>query len=204
MQKSYLLSLKIEFDTSKEVSPFHQQVRMMIAGEPLIASLMSQSTGEESDYCGKCGEGGELLICDGDCLQAFHLECVGLIKEPTSAKVESSPSSLISISGIVQIAKRDKLPSFGHPAETLKSLKTANLMKVKRKKPAGTFPTILKFLFLRESLPFQLSQNRISLFHLSCSKPSNIQMIEFPSYPSFLRRKIKPNEDRYYQYSLSF
>jgi hypothetical protein len=40
----------------------------------------------ESDYCGVCSEGGELLICDGPCLQAFHLECVGLTAIPKAAK----------------------------------------------------------------------------------------------------------------------
>lgn len=41
---------------------------------------------KESDYCGKCGEGGELLICDGDCFRAFHLSCVKLKKMPKSEK----------------------------------------------------------------------------------------------------------------------
>lgn len=34
----------------------------------------------EADVCGICGEGGRLLICDGDCLQAFHIKCLGLIR----------------------------------------------------------------------------------------------------------------------------
>jgi hypothetical protein len=41
---------------------------------------------DSSDYCGVCGEGGRLLICDGDCLQAFHLRCLGMNSEPKTEK----------------------------------------------------------------------------------------------------------------------
>ena len=41
---------------------------------------------KESDLCGVCDEGGELLICDGDCLQAFHVECLGFSEPPETAK----------------------------------------------------------------------------------------------------------------------
>lgn len=40
---------------------------------------------DSEDICGICGEGGELLICDGECLQAFHLRCLGLNSQPTTS-----------------------------------------------------------------------------------------------------------------------
>ncbi len=39
-------------------------------GEPVIPPFRTH----EEDVCGECGEGGKLLICDGDCSLAFHLE----------------------------------------------------------------------------------------------------------------------------------
>ena len=37
-----------------------------------------------TDVCALCVDGGLLIVCDGQCGRAFHLECVGLTAAPTS------------------------------------------------------------------------------------------------------------------------
>lgn len=38
---------------------------------------------KHDDYCFRCMDGGELLMCDrGKCLKAYHLGCLGLDKAP--------------------------------------------------------------------------------------------------------------------------
>ena len=37
------------------------------------------------DTCGKCGLRGDLLMCDNNtpqCIESFHLECIGLAEVP--------------------------------------------------------------------------------------------------------------------------
>lgn len=73
------------FDCAEELSKeFDKQLKNIQKGFSL--QYPTEELGEESDYCGVCGDAGELLICDGECLQAFHLKCVGLVNEPTTLK----------------------------------------------------------------------------------------------------------------------
>ena len=45
------------------------------AGEGRGSYLRQKKRWEQSDECEKCGDGGDLLCCDG-CIRAYHLECV--------------------------------------------------------------------------------------------------------------------------------
>ncbi|EGD78296.1 hypothetical protein PTSG_09362 [Salpingoeca rosetta] len=42
---------------------------------------------KHDDYCGICGEAGNLLCCEGGCLSSYHLFCVGLSCAPQGAFV---------------------------------------------------------------------------------------------------------------------
>mmetsp|Transcript_17557 Transcript_17557/g.29031 ORF Transcript_17557/g.29031 Transcript_17557/m.29031 type:complete len:853 (+) Transcript_17557:241-2799(+) len=46
--------------------------------ESALASTKAGSTDANDDKCGICGTGGNLLCCDGPCLRAFHIKCLGL------------------------------------------------------------------------------------------------------------------------------
>jgi hypothetical protein len=53
------------------------------SGSSGSGSGSGSSEGEDGneDECAACGDGGELLLCDG-CPAAFHLFCVGLAAAP--------------------------------------------------------------------------------------------------------------------------
>lgn len=34
-------------------------------------------------FCGRCGDGGELLECDGTCLRSFHQHCLTPSERPS-------------------------------------------------------------------------------------------------------------------------
>jgi len=75
------------YNYAKRISAeFNARIRSIREGTSLNLSLKSETEDDSSDYCGKCQEGGELLICDGNCRQAYHLDCVGLTNEPTTSK----------------------------------------------------------------------------------------------------------------------
>jgi hypothetical protein len=59
---------------------------ILFIGYPVDYPIENEDSAESSEFCGICTEGGELLICDGTCKNAFHLECVGLSQAPKSAK----------------------------------------------------------------------------------------------------------------------
>lgn len=60
-----------------------QRVRMI--EDERIGVKSERKRGYESDICGICGDPGELLICDGDCGQSFHLKCLGLTSAPNTS-----------------------------------------------------------------------------------------------------------------------
>ncbi|PRP86615.1 hypothetical protein PROFUN_05094 [Planoprotostelium fungivorum] len=62
---------------------FSQRVRMI--EDERIGVKSERKRGYESDICGICGDPGELLICDGDCGQSFHLKCLGLTSAPNTS-----------------------------------------------------------------------------------------------------------------------
>lgn len=41
---------------------------------------------EQDEICHICGDGGDLILCDGGCERAFHLECLHLHKVPDDEK----------------------------------------------------------------------------------------------------------------------
>nr|GMC91822.1 uncharacterized protein LOC109158230 [Ipomoea batatas] len=49
----------------------------------MLASGQSITTNNSDDMCAVCGDGGELILCDG-CPQAFHAACLGLECAPSS------------------------------------------------------------------------------------------------------------------------
>lgn len=51
------------------------------AGEGRVNYLQRKSLWEQSDECEVCGDGGDLICCDG-CINAYHLQCVGLNEIP--------------------------------------------------------------------------------------------------------------------------
>ncbi|XP_068637073.1 uncharacterized protein [Aristolochia californica] len=44
----------------------------------LSKELATVNCNDSDDKCTKCGDGGELLLCDGRCGRAFHMVCLGL------------------------------------------------------------------------------------------------------------------------------
>ncbi|KAG9453614.1 hypothetical protein H6P81_006518 [Aristolochia fimbriata] len=48
----------------------------------LSKELATVNYNDSDDKCTKCGEEGELLICDGKCGRAFHIVCLGLQSVP--------------------------------------------------------------------------------------------------------------------------
>jgi hypothetical protein len=64
-----------------------QQVVDLVNDPLLAAAAAAADIDLHSDRCHSCGDGGELLCCDG-CTAAFHLSCTGLPEVP-----EVRPSS---------------------------------------------------------------------------------------------------------------
>jgi hypothetical protein len=60
-----------------------QRIQNIEEGIPL--KITPRKKKKESDFCGVCNKGGNLLICDGGCLQAFHFRCVGLSGAPKTS-----------------------------------------------------------------------------------------------------------------------
>jgi hypothetical protein len=42
-------------------------------------------------FCGKCGDGGELVECDGICLRSFHLACLPDRERPPPSEPDDTP-----------------------------------------------------------------------------------------------------------------
>lgn len=55
---------------------------------------------EHEDECFRCGEGGELVMCDkGNCPKVYHLQCLKLTKPPSGKYVDLLGLKLTCISG---------------------------------------------------------------------------------------------------------
>ena len=48
-----------------------------------VDQILSNPSLQYSDFCNKCSEPGELILCEGEsCVLSFHLKCIGLKRKP--------------------------------------------------------------------------------------------------------------------------
>lgn len=58
---------------------------------PITMQALQTSRDHSSYFCGVCGDGGGLLICDGSCRRSFHAGCVPAAFHPAPEDTPSTP-----------------------------------------------------------------------------------------------------------------